>query len=270
MLKFYFFFMAMGLLFLASCSTPTSSEPNNITVKDSLPPKPEGLTLGENQVAVEVYLDDKLYVQLLDTTQFDKYSNERANSPVYECACKVTGACKLVSNGHKSYSCIPTSSGCSSDVQSPVDNGHKCAFRKASVHTALHTALSRSYLENYVWKKNKDSSFNENGMRAVNYYTTEFETPLKALYTLSNGQTIASYFPRNTGNPILITCSCDCPGGADCKMTVNSSSSLSCYSQSNCMPEPDGHPCDGCKFAAADMSLEELEQQAISKQLLKE
>lgn len=270
MLKFFFLFIIAGLLFLTSCNAPTSSQPNTLTIQDGLPPSPEGLTLAENQVAVRVHLDDKLYVQLLDTTQFVNYPTERTNSPVYECACQVTGSCKIEDGGRRSLACVPTSSGCSSDTQTPIDQGHKCAFRKVSMHTALHTALDRSFLENYVWKKNKDASFNENGMRAINYYTTEFETPLKALYTLSNGQQIASYFPRNTGNPILITCSCDCPGGADCKMLINTPNNISCRPESSCLPQPDGHPCNGCKFATAAMSLEELEEQAVSKQFLQE
>lgn len=270
MLKFPFLFMVIGFLFLASCNAPTPSQPNTLTIQDSLPPTPEGLTLGENQVAVRVHLDDGLYVQLLDTIQINNTPIERANSPVYECACKIAGSCKINSTGPRSIACVPTASSCSSEVQFPTDKGHPCAFKKVAAYTALYTALNRSYLESYGWLRNRDTSFNENGMRNLNYYTLQFEAPLKALYSLANGQQIASYFPRNKATPILVTCSCDCPSGADCRMMVSSSNELSCRPQSSCLPQPDGHPCDGCKFATAAMSLEELEEQAVSKQFLQE
>jgi hypothetical protein len=270
---FLYFFGWLGLSLL-SCedSTPTTNNTTTIKTQTDLPLTPlYELAIPDNHVALYGHLDDHLYVQLVDTTTVQ--TTERSNSPVYECACKIAGSCKINASGPHTVACVPKAESCTSeDSPLPDERGHRCAFSKVAASAVPSTLRTVMTLANDFQVRNGSStpSFDAQGVRAVNYYTLEFEDSqqLKALYTLKDGQTLVEYVPKDRGEPIRVSCSCSCASGSTCEMTINSSNSISCRSQSGCMPETNGDPCDGCRFKVSDRSWEQLEPLVAQKQVL--
>lgn len=256
------FLLAMG------CESPNSSTPttNLTSPKDSLPSST--FKLKKHQVAVLAHLDDKEYVQLIDTTTSFE---ERIHSPVYECSCSQAGSCKIELGHPGNVHCVATANGCKPN---PIVLGqdHSCGFKKIK-DTHFTPQLESVLIRNHEYavgnKVAQANNYQTTGWRSPNYYTLELEDSkqLLALYTLKNGQQIVELQPRNAAAPIRITCACSCVGGSECDMRIISGNQIACRPQTACLPVTNGDPCDGCRLEHVKMSLQEIKKQLQEEQI---
>lgn len=252
--------------------SPSSTSPNNSSITDTLPTT---LTLQKHQIPIIGHLDDKVYVQLLDTTSLH-HIHERTSSPVYECSCSEDGNCTIELGHPGTVHCVPTANGCKAAPNHvAINKDHSCSFNKIP-KTHLTAQLENVFLVNldYIYgrKAKTAKEFDEQGIRSPDYYTIELESSkqLIGLYTLNNGQQIVEYQPKNALDPIRVTCACSCVGGSACDMRVISSTQISCRPQTNCMPVTNGDPCDGCRLERVRMNAQDMKNQVKHKQLFKE
>lgn len=225
------------------------------------------MKLKKHQVALLAHLDNKEYVQLIDTTTS---LEERIHSPVYECSCSEAGSCKIEVGHPSNVFCVPTANGCQPN---PVVLGqeHSCGFKRVKdshFTPQLENILIRNYDYAYGNQVAKAKYYKAEGWRSPNYYTLALESPqqLLALYTLNNGQQIVELQPKNAADPIRITCACSCVGGSDCDMSIISGNQIACRPQSACMPVTNGDPCDGCRLERVTISLQEIKNQLQKEQ----
>lgn len=236
------------------------------------------LEIPKHHIPVQISLDGQPYVQLFDTTAQELSSN----SPVYTCECNQDGSCKIervMPTG--GLACVPAQNGCKPDPTDVLATNAQdgCAFKKAAASRHLDQVTSlllREYMHYNGPTDKKAMDFDQRGIRYPKHYVLELasEGQLKALYTLKNGQQVAELVPQTpeglAGDPIRVTCACDCPDGGDCKMKVRSRNWIACEPQSSCTPKDNGDPCNGCDFKIVSTSLEDLATQIQEKQIFQD